>query len=114
MNEQRVNPQVVNALLENSEFANTSNLISGYLDEELAKGFSAQNQLYATVTGMLKGQPEAVYDVKILQTPVNQADLTAIQRSYMAAVQAVKKEVGSDLSATRELTAQAAKKNMPN
>lgn len=106
----RVNPQVVNALLENPEFANTTNLISGYLDDELAKDFAAQNQLYATVAGMLKSQPDAVDDVKKLQTPVYQADLTAIQRSFMAAVQAVKKEVGNDLSATRELTSQAVKK----
>lgn len=75
----KVNPQVVNALLENPEFANTTNLISGYLDDELAKGFAAQNQLYKTVAGMLRGQPDAVDDVKKLQTPVYQADLTAIQ-----------------------------------
>lgn len=107
---QKVNPKVMNALLENPEFANTTNLISGYLDDELAKGFAAQNQLYATVTGMLKGEPEAIDDVKKLQTPVYQADLTAIQRSFMNAVQAVKKEVGNDLFATRELTSQAVKK----
>ena len=106
----KVDPQVVNALLENPEFANTTNLISGYLDDELAKGFAAQNQLYATVAGMLRGQPDAVDDIKKLQTPVYQADLTAIQRSFMAAIQAVKKEFGNDLLASRELTAQAAKK----
>ena len=106
----KANPQVVNALLENPEFANTTNLISGYLDDELAKGFAAQNQLYATVAGMLRGQPDDVDDIKKLQTPVYQADLTAIQRSFMAAVQAVKKEVGNDLSANRELTSQAVKK----
>lgn len=106
----KVNPQVVNALLENPEFANTTNLISGYLDDELAKGFAAQNQLYAAVAGMLKSQPDAVDDVKKLQTPVYQADIAAIQRSFMAAVQAVKKEVGNDLFATRELTSQAVKK----
>ena len=106
----KVNPRVVNALLENPEFANTTNLISGYLDDELAKGFAAQNQLYATVAGMLKSQPEAVDDVKKLQAPTYQADLTAIQRSFMSAVQAVKKEVGNDLSANRELTSQAVKK----
>lgn len=59
---------------------------------------------------MLKSQPEAVDDVKKLQTPTYQADLTAIQRSFMSAVQAVKKEVGNDLSANRELTSQAVKK----
>ena len=106
----KVNPRVVNALLENLEFSNTTNLISGYLDDELAKGFAAQNQLYATVAGMLKSQPEAVDDVKKLQAPAYQADLTAIQRSFMSAVQAVKKEVGNDLSANRELTSQAVKK----
>lgn len=106
----KVNPRVVNALLESPEFANTANLISGYLNDELAKGFAAQNQLYAEVASMLRSQPEAVRDVKKLQTPVYQADLTAIQRSFMAAVQSVKKEAGNDLSATRELTAQAAKK----
>ena len=106
----KVNPKVLNALLENPEFANTTNLISGYLDDELAKGFAAQNQLYATVASMLKGQPEAARDVKRFQTPVYQADLAAIQRSFKAAVQAVKKEIGNDLSATRELTSQATKK----
>ena len=69
----KVNPGVVNALLENPEFSNTTNLISGYLDDELARGFAAQNQLYANIAGMLKSQPEAVDDVKKLQTPTYQA-----------------------------------------
>lgn len=106
----KVNPQVVNALLENPEFANTTSLISRYLDDELAKGFAAQNQLYATVAGMLNGIPEAADEVKKTQVPVYQFDLTAIQRSFMSAVQTVKKEVGNDLSASRELTSQAVKK----
>lgn len=106
----KVNPQVVNALLENPEFANTTNLISRYLDDELAKGVAAQNQLYATVAGMLSSAPEAIKEVKNLQVPVYQFDLTAIQQSFMSAVQAVKKEVGNDLSASRELTSQAVKK----
>lgn len=106
----KVEPRVVNALLENPEFANTTNLISGYLDDELAKGFAAQNQLYAMVAGMLRGNPKAVDDVKKLQRPVYQADLAAIQKSFMAAVQAIKKETGNDLAATRELTSQTVKK----
>lgn len=54
----KVNPQIVNALLENPEFANTTNLISRYLDDELAKGFAAQNQLYVTVAGILAAHRE--------------------------------------------------------
>lgn len=86
----KINPQIVNALLENPEFANTTNLISRYLDDELAKGFAAQNQLYATVAGMLGSAQGAVEEVKNLQVPVYQFDLTAIQRSFMSAVQSVK------------------------
>ena len=106
----KVNPKVLTALLENPAFANTTNLISGYLDDELATGFAAQNQLYATVASMLKGQPEAARDDKRFQTPVYQADQAENKRSFMAAVQAVKKEIGNDLSATRELTSRATKK----
>ena len=106
----KVNPQVVNRLLENPEFANTTNLISGYLDDELAKGFAAQNQLYAAAAEMLKEIPAAAAEVKNLQVPVYQFDVNAIQRSFMNVVQTVKKEVGSDLSAVRELTTQAMKK----
>lgn len=105
----KVNPQVVNALLENPEFAKTTNLISAYLDDELAKGFAAQNQLYAMVAGMLRSQPDAVEDLKNLQKPVYQADLTAIEKAFMKAVQGVKAEFGNDLTATCELTAQAMK-----
>ena len=68
----KVNPQIVNALLENPEFANTTNLVSRYLDDELAKGFAAQNQLYATVAGMLGSTPGVVEEVKSLQVPVYQ------------------------------------------
>lgn len=101
----KVNPQVVNALLENPEFSNTTNLFSRYLDDELAKGFAAQNQLYATIAGMLGSVPDAVEEVKNLQVPIYQFDLTAIQRSFMSAVQAVKKEVGNG----RQLTSRAVK-----
>lgn len=59
---------------------------------------------------MLGSAPGAVEEVKNLQVPVYQFDLTAIQRSFMSAVQAVKKEVGNDLSASKELTSQAVKK----
>ena len=47
----KVNPLVVKGLLESPEVANTANLMSGYVDDELAKGCAAQNQLYATVAG---------------------------------------------------------------
>ena len=119
----KVNPRVVNALLETPEFANTTNLISGYLDDEMAKGFAAQNQLFAMVAGMLRNEPAAAADAKKLQRPVYQADLTAIQNSFMTAVRTVKKDADSKLTDShkladsRNLTSEAMKKivaELPN
>ena len=106
----KVNPMVVTALLEHPEFANTTYLISRYLDDELAKGFAAQNQLYATAAEMLSEIPEAAKEVKSLQVPEYQFDLTAIQHSFMNVVQSVKKELGDNLSDSREVTAKIMKK----
>lgn len=106
----RVNPMVVTALLEHPEFANTTYLISRYLDDELAKGFAAQNQLYVMAAEILGEIPEAAKEVKNLQVPPYQFDLTAIQRSFMKAVQDVKKELGNHLFDSCELTAQMMKK----
>ena len=107
---QKVNPKVISYLLESPEFAHTTNLIASYLDDELAKGFAAQNQLYASVAQLLNGVPEAVREIDSLKTPVYQTDLNQIQRSFGNAVIAVKREVGNDLSASRRLTEQVVKR----
>lgn len=106
----KLDPRVISYLLESPEFAHTTNLISSYLDDELAKGFAAQNQLYASVAQLLNGVPEAGHKIDSLKTPVYQTDLNQIQRSFTNAVIAVKKEVGNDLSASRRLTEQTVKR----
>lgn len=107
---QKVNPQVVSALLENPEFANTTYLIDSYLNDELARGFAAQNQLCATIANLVRGTPEVANQIKSVQTPVYSADHTAITDSFLRAVKSVKAERGHDLNATRELTSQSVKK----
>lgn len=78
----KVNPQVVSYLPENPEFANTTNLIANYLNDELAKGFAAQNQLYSNAIAMLQGMPDAAEAVKGLQMPLYQANQAMIQKSF--------------------------------
>ena len=78
--------------------------------EKFGKFLSAMFSHFRVAVEIEKANADSVDDVRKLQTPVYQADLTAIQRSFMNAVQAVKKEFGNDLQASRELTAQAAKK----
>lgn len=56
---------------------------------------------------MLHGVLDAAEALKGLQTPPYQADQTMIQKSFMTAVQSVKKEYGNDLRASRQLTTEA-------
>ena len=106
---QKVNPKIVSYLLENPQFADTTYQIARYLDNELTAGFAVQNQLYSTVSSMLGASPQAADEVKSLRMPIDQADLSSIQNSFMKAVRAVKKEAGVEMPPTRQLTAQAMK-----
>lgn len=106
---QKVNPKIVSYLLENPQFADTTYQIARYLDNELTSGFAAQNQLYSMVSSMLGTVPQAADEVKSLRTPIDQADLSSIQNSFMKAVRAVKKEAEVEVPPTRQLTAQAMK-----
>ena len=99
---QKVNPKIVSYLLENPQFADTTYQIARYLDNEL-------NQLYSMVSSMLGVAPQAADEVKSLRTPIDQADLSSIQSSFMKAVRAVKKEAEVEMPPTRQLTAQAMK-----
>ena len=94
---------------ENPQFADTTYQIARYLDNELTAGFAAQNQLYSMVSSMLGASPQAADEVKSLRTPIDQADLSSIQNSFMKAVRAVKKEAEVEMPPTRQLTAQAMK-----
>lgn len=106
---QKVNPKIVSYLLENPQFTDTTYQVARYLDNELTAGFAAQNQLYSMVSSMLGASPQAADEVKSLRTPIDQADLSSIQNSFMKAVRAVKKEAEVEMPPTRQLTAQAMK-----
>lgn len=95
--------------MESPQFADTTYQIARYLDNELTAGFAAQNQLYSMVSSMLGAAPQAAAEVKSLRTPIDQADLSAIQNSFIKAVRAVKKEAEAEMPPTRQLTAQAMK-----
>lgn len=106
----KVNNNVVNRLLENPRFAKVTYIISQYLDDTLAEGYAAQNQMYNTLSSMLLGENKtsaAVQTARVANAktvPVYQADLTNIQEIFISAVKEVKKEVGSDLTAAKALS----------
>lgn len=106
----KVNTDVVKRLLENPRFALVTHMIEQYLDDTVAKGYVAHNQLIAAMNNMMLEQkvPEAVKAVRAANTlkiPPHQADLANIESNFMAAVREVKKEAGSDMVAFQELYA---------
>lgn len=99
----RINADVVNRLLVNPHFAEATYLISRYLNDELAKGFAAQNQLYDAVVSLMSGDKHISHDVSTLKIPVYQADLSAIQRLLMTAVKEIKKDAGSEIEQAQKM-----------
>lgn len=110
----KVNSDVVNRLLESPRFATVTYMIAQYFDDTLAQGFAAQNQMISSLSAMLLGQNKtnaavmAVREANAQKVPVYQADLTRIQEAFMTAVKEVKREVGSDLTAAKALSKEAA------
>lgn len=115
----KVNAEVVNRLLENKNFAAMTNMIAHYFDDTLAAGYATQNQMYATLSALLMGEAkqhpedreaitEAAKTVSVSRMPMYQADLTAIQNTFMNVLKEIKKEIGSNVSDAQAMSKEAA------
>ena len=106
----KVNNDVVNRLLENPRFATVTYKIAQYMDDTLAGGYAAQNQMYATLSSMLLGinktsaAVQAARTANAMKVPAYQADQTTIQNTFMTVVKEIKKEAGSDLAAAKAIS----------
>ena len=106
----KVNNDVVNRLLENPRFATVTYMIAQYMDDTLAGGYAAQNQMYATLSSMLLGinktsaAVQAARPANAMKVPAYQADQTTIQNTFMTVVKEIKKEAGSDLAAAKAIS----------
>ena len=106
----KVNNDVVNRLLENPRFATVTYMSAQYMDDTLAGGYAAQNQMYATLSSMLLGinktsaAVQAARTANAMKVPAYQADQTTIQNTFMTVVKEIKKEAGSDLAAAKAIS----------
>ena len=106
----KVNNDVVNRLLENPRFATVTYMIAQDMDDTLAGGYAAQNQMYATLSSMLLGinktsaAVQAARTANAMKVPAYQADQTTIQNTFMTVVKEIKKEAGSDLAAAKAIS----------
>lgn len=113
----KVSADVVNRLLESPRFAEVTYMIEQYFNDALASGFAAQNQMYTTLSALLRksvktdAAVQAAREVNRLKVPVYQADLTTIQNQFMASLKEVKKVMESDFTAIQKIS-QAATKEM--
>lgn len=96
----KVNTEVLNRLLTNPHFDETTYLIARYLNDDIAKGIAAQNQLYSSVASLLGSSAK---EITTLKTAVYQVDLTIIQGNFMTAVKGIKKDFGKDIEASKKI-----------
>ena len=107
----KANAQVVNYLLESPRFLELTHTLEQYFNDTLAAGYAAQNQLYTTLSGLMRktvktnAAARAANEINRLKTPVYQADLSTIENQFMLAVKEVKKEIGNDFAAIQAMTA---------
>lgn len=88
----KVNPDVVNRLLEHPRFALLSAMIAQYLDDTFAEGVAVQNQIFASMSELLlgEGQKEAAQAVNLLKVPPYQVELTKMQAMFTTMLKEMK------------------------
>ena len=95
----KINADVLNRLLTNDRFAETTDLIALYLEDRLACGVAAQNEIYKIANMALQGSPETKKDADEIHswiTNPHREELDKIRESFDGAVWEIKKEYGSD------------------
>ena len=95
----QVNADVVNRLLTNDRFADTADQIALYLEDRLARGVAAQNEIYGLACNQLKKIPDAKKDADEIHSWISNPhrdELNGITSSFEASLREIKKEYGSD------------------
>lgn len=117
----RVNPEVVNRLLENPRFALLTTEIFQYFTDENAAAYAAHNQLLRSmsdlVTGIAKADPsvkeaarQTKADIELRRTSVHQFELETITDRFMSILKEIKRDIGSELEASAAATAEVVEK----
>lgn len=109
---QRVDPDVVNRLLEHPRFAMLTAMIRQYLDDTFAAGVAVQNQIFTSMGELLvgAGQREAAQAVALSKVPPYQVELTKIQNTFVAMLKEMKRDMGTDLEAPKAVTKEIVEK----
>lgn len=121
----KVNPRMVNLLLENDRFAYLTTLLARYLDEDLSAGIAAQNQLFNSVSSLLTGYArsdpedrqaalETAQTVRSVKQPPTIADTNALQSVFLQVVHELKRDSTSNRQEAQSLTKDVAEEVFSN
>jgi len=119
----KVNPDVVNLLLEHPRFVALTAMISQYLDDSLAAGFAAQNQLFSSLTDVLCGigregterrvaAAETAHTINLVKVPPHQVELSKIQNTFMTMLKEIKRDTASNWEPAKAATKDVVEKMM--
>lgn len=103
----KVNPIVLNALLENYKFAKLTYDINLYFNEVVAKGLSAQNALLTSIGNMLKHESmsEASKDILTLRNRnIEMADIESLSLEFASCLKDIKNKMDSEIEESKKLT----------
>lgn len=106
----KVNPAVINALLENKKFALLSYNIDCYFEEKMAQAFVAQNQMLLSASRLLRnnGIEDGANDVASLRdTQISSPELEKLSKEFVACLKDIKTSLESTLPDTRKMVADA-------
>ena len=96
-----VNAEVINLLLENSDFAALTKLMADYIHDTYATGYAAQNQVLSVVSNLLMGvgnelprlsdnMQDAAITIDGIKQPMYQVERAKIQDMFMSILDKIK------------------------
>ena len=113
----KVNPAVINALLENKKFAALSYNIDYFFEERMASAYAAQNQMLSTVSKLLRnnGTDDGANEILALrETQPTSLEVDKLSREFAVCLREIKKHMDSRLDETRELVSDAFEEMIAN
>ena len=106
----RVNPDIVNVLLENKRFAQLSYNIDCYIEDRLKEAFVAQNQMLLSASKLLRanGMDDGAADMMALRdVQASSYELDKLSREFVACLKDIKSNLEAQLTDTKKLVSDA-------
>ena len=102
---ERIDPDVLNLMMENPEFGTLTYMISRYLHDVMAEGYRAQSTLYNMAASMFEtcdepGAAKAAADI-LSWRPDVQTDLALIENGFAGIIKDIKEKIAGKMAESR-------------